>query len=55
MTKHGRRQRREEALERQQLRDARTPQQQLALIKTRRGESAKETAKLTALLDRKTS
>tara|TARA_R110000824_G_scaffold205378_3_gene390263 strand:- start:7721 stop:7888 length:168 start_codon:yes stop_codon:yes gene_type:complete len=55
MTKHGRTERREEALERQQLRDARTPQQQLALIKTRRGESVKETVKLIALLDQKTA
>lgn len=53
MTKHGRTERREEALERQQLRDARTLQQQLDLIKTRRGESAKETAKLTTLLEQK--
>ena len=40
------RQRREEAIERQEVRDKRSPEQQLKLIKTRLGESKKENSRL---------
>ena len=39
-------QRREEAIERQEVHDKRSPEQQLKLIKTRPGESKKENSRL---------
>ena len=39
-------QRREEAIERQEVHDKRSPEQQLRLIKTRPGESKKENLRL---------
>ena len=41
----------EEALERQSQRDKRTPEEQLKLIETRRGDSKKEKARLLTLIE----
>ena len=46
------RQRREEAIERQEVHDKRSPEQQLKLIKTRPGESKKENHKLVELIEK---
>ena len=46
------RQRREEAIERQEVHDNRSPEQQLKLIKTRLGESKKEKHRLVKLIDK---
>ena len=45
------RQRQEEALTRQEIRETRTPAQQLKLIKTRPGESKKEKLQLVKLTE----
>jgi hypothetical protein len=45
------RQRREEAIERQEVHDNRSPEQQLKLIKTRPGESKKENHRLVTLIE----
>jgi hypothetical protein len=47
------RQRQEEASNRQEIRESRTPTQQLKLIKTRPGESKKEKHRLVKLIDSK--
>ena len=44
------RQRREEAIERQEVHDKRSPEQQLKLIKTRPGESKKEKHRLVVII-----
>jgi len=44
------RQRQEEAIKRKSIRDKRTPEQQLDLIKSRRGESKKEKHRLVAII-----
>ena len=44
------RQRREEAIERQEVHDNRSPEQQLKLIKTRLGESKKEKHRLVVII-----
>lgn len=49
--KERRRERQAEAKQRQEERDSRTPEQQLELIKARRGESKKEAARLSKCLD----
>ena len=46
------RQRQEEAIERQNVYEGRTPEQQLKLIKTRPGESKKEKHKLVELIEK---
>jgi hypothetical protein len=46
-----RRERQEQAIERQKLRDKRTNEEQLALIKTRPGESDKEKHRLVSLVE----
>jgi len=43
-------QRQTRAWEREVIRDKRTPEQQLCLVKTRRGESKKERARLERLI-----
>ena len=47
-----RRERQEQAIERQKLRDKRTNEEQLALIKTRSGKSDKEKHRLVALIEK---
>ena len=46
------RQRQEEAVERQNVHDGRSPEQQLKLIKTRPGESKKEVHRLVTLIEK---
>ena len=46
------RQRREEAIERQEVHDKRSPEQQLKLIKTRPGESKKEKHRLVVIIEK---
>ena len=46
------RQRQEEAIERQEVHNGRSPEQQLKLIKTRPGESKKENHKLVELIEK---
>jgi DNA-binding transcriptional regulator of glucitol operon len=46
------RQRREEAIERQEVHDNRSPEQQLKLIKTRPGESKKEKHRLVVIIEK---
>jgi len=46
------RQRREEAIERQEVHDNRSPEQQLKLIKTRLGESKKEKHRLVVIIEK---
>ena len=46
------RQRREEAIERQEVHDKRSPEQQLKLIKTRPGESKKEKYQLVVIIEK---
>ena len=46
------RQRREEAIERQEVHDNRSPEQQLKLIKTRPGESKKEKYQLVVIIEK---
>ena len=46
------RQRREEAIERQEVYDNRSPEQQLKLIKTRLGESKKEKHRLVVIIEK---
>ena len=46
------RQRREEAIERQEVHDKRSPEQQLKLIKTRPGESKKEKHQLVTRIEK---
>ena len=46
------RQRQEEAVERQNVHDGRSPEQQLKLIKTRPGESKKEVHRLVSLIEK---
>jgi hypothetical protein len=45
-----RKEKQQQAIERGIIRDNRTPEQQLCLIKTRRGESKKERARLEKLI-----
>ena len=47
-----RRERQEQAIERQKLHDKRTNEEQLALIKTRSGKSDKEKHRLVALIEK---
>ena len=46
------RQRQEEAVERQNVHDGRSPEQQLKLTKTRPGESKKEVRRLVTLIEK---
>ncbi len=53
MNKRRKQERQQQAKEREVARAARTPEQQLCLIKTRRGESKKETERLKKLITKR--